>query len=140
MTTPTTMPLDDVRVVAGILWRGRKLLCCCRPDGKPHAGFWEFPGGKVEGDESEDAALRRELDEELGVAVRAPLAWRTIVHEYPERGIRVHITFFNVTDFEGEPTSREGQGLLWMDYLDAPSLDFLPADAGLVRELEPPAR
>ena len=67
-----------IEVVGGILWRGGSFLAAQRPEGHPQAGFWEFPGGKVEPGESLEAALARELAEELSLSVRNPRLWRTI--------------------------------------------------------------
>lgn len=130
------LPLIDV--AAGILWRGGRLLAAQRPGGKPLAGFWELPGGKLEAGESAEAALARELAEELGVTVRAARFWRLAEHAYPERGIRVRLHFFHVTEFDGEPVAREGQALAWVTPQDAGGLPFLPADADIVRELQEP--
>lgn len=71
-----------IEVVAGILWRGERFLAACRPAGGVHAGLWEFPGGKVEPGETTEAALVRELREELGVDATAGQP------EQPERGVR----------------------------------------------------
>ena len=139
------MALKEIRVAAGVLWRrggdgrGPECLCCRRPQGKPMAGFWEFPGGKLEPGEDAAAALARELREELGIRVAKALPWKAFVHDYPERNLRVHLYFFNVPAFEGETVPREGQDFAWKTPQDAQALGFLPADAGIVRELEPPA-
>ena len=106
-----------------------------RPDGKPMAGYWEFPGGKVEGAERPDQALRRELAEELGIGVRQAALWRTVEHCYAERDLLVRLHFFHVTAFSGEPCPAEGQNLRWISPAEAPRLDFLPADAGLLAQL-----
>ncbi len=138
------MALREIRVAAGVVWRrGRdgacEALCCQRPQGKPMAGFWEFPGGKLEPGEDAPQALARELKEELGITVRRALPWKSFVHDYPERDLRVHLFFFNVAAFEGEIVPREGQAFAWKPPRDAGLLGFLPADASIVRELEPPA-
>ena len=70
-----------IEVVGGILWRGGSFLAAQRPEGHPQAGFWEFPGGKVEPGESLEAALARELAEELSLSVRNPRLWRTVEHD-----------------------------------------------------------
>ena len=84
-----------IEVVGGILWRGGSFLAAQRPEGHPQAGFWEFPGGKVEPGESLEAALARELAEELSLSVRNPRLWRTVEHDYDFRAVRLH--FFHIT-------------------------------------------
>lgn len=128
--------LPVVDVAAGILWRGPRLLAAQRPGGKPLAGFWELPGGKLEPGESAEAALARELSEELGISVREARFWRVSEHAYPARGIRVRLHFFHVTEFDGEPVAREGQALAWVTPEEAAGLAFLPADADILRDLQ----
>lgn len=130
--------LREIYVAAAILWRKGKALCCSRPEGHPMAGWWEFPGGKLEKGETAEEALHRELLEELGVTVTKASVWKQLTHDYPESSLRVHLTFFHVTGFAGEPTSREGQQLYWALPEEAPRLKFLPADAELVKELAEP--
>lgn len=122
-----------VDVVAAVLWRGGKFLAVRRPEGKPLAGQWEFPGGKVEPGEALPAALAREIDEELGVLVRASDFWRSVNHEYEHLSVRLH--FFHVRDFGGEPESREGHGLRWVTPAEALALPFLEADRDIVLDM-----
>jgi len=131
--------LRDIRVAAGIVWKDpQTVLCSQRPQDKPMPGYWEFPGGKLEAGETALQALTRELQEELGITVLEARLWRKITHDYPENGIRVHLSFFHVIRFSGNPAGREGQQYVWKDYRQARSLNFLPADAELVRELASP--
>jgi len=104
-----------VEVAVGILIRpddGRFLLTS-RPPGKVYAGYWEFPGGKLEAGESVEQALARELQEELGLRV-APAAiarWREQLVDYPHALVRLH--FCRVTRWQGELQMREGQQAAW---------------------------
>ncbi len=122
-----------VEVVAGILWRQGQYLAAQRPAHAKHAGFWEFPGGKVEAEESLEQALARELHEELGIRIENPQYWKSVVHEYPERKVRVH--FFHVCIFSGEPQGQEGQTVAWLLPKEGLDVPFLEADKGLVRQL-----
>ncbi len=122
-----------VEVVAGILWRRGQYLAAQRPPHAKHAGFWEFPGGKVKVCESLEQALVRELHEELGVKIENPIYWQCVTHTYPERSVRVH--FFHVLTFSGEPQGKEGQSIAWLLPKDGLDMPFLEADEGLVRQL-----
>lgn len=127
-----------IDVAAGIVWRGRTILCCSRPEGKPQAGFWEFPGGKLKAGEDAWAALKRELSEELGIEIQKGLFWLKKDHVYEELNLSVSLYFFHVTEFCGEPCAKEGQQFAWTDYELAKDLPFLPADRELVSLLLPP--
>ncbi|MFV0420952.1 (deoxy)nucleoside triphosphate pyrophosphohydrolase [Oleidesulfovibrio sp.] len=122
-----------VEVVAGILWRDGRFLAVERPEGKPRAGFWEFPGGKLESGESAEEALVRELKEELGIGVQEYRFWRHVVHAYDDFTVRLH--FYHVTGFSGEPQGLEGHALAWLDAQAAAALSFLEADRPLVADL-----
>lgn len=122
-----------IAAVAGILWRNGEFLAVKRPAGKIMAGYWEFPGGKIESGETPVAALRRELDEELGIAVVAALPWRTVTHTYGHGRVTLHV--FHIPRFSGEPAAMEGQRLSWMRPGEAKKRKFLPADLPLIEEL-----
>jgi 8-oxo-dGTP diphosphatase len=113
--TPPPPPRQPVDVAVGVLLEGAgpqaRFLLTSRPAGKPYAGYWEFPGGKVEAGESIEAALARELHEELGIHVDAAARWRVEVVDYPHALVRLH--FCKVTAWRGELVMREGQQMAW---------------------------
>jgi 8-oxo-dGTP diphosphatase len=128
-----------VHVVAGVLKDAAdRILLAQRPPGKHLAGGWEFPGGKVEPGETRLATLRRELQEELGVDVQAARPLLCVRHAYPERVILLDVWI--VTQYRGEPTGREGQGLRWCPREALPDADLLPADKPIVTALRLPER
>lgn len=123
---------SPLRVVAGIVWRADRYLAVRRPEGTHMAGYWEFPGGKIEAGETPEQALARELLEELGICVAGSRPWRESVHRYPD--LQVHVFFHMVDAFEGQPVPREGQSMSWVKPAEN-ALPFLPADLGVVEEL-----
>lgn len=101
-----------IEVAVGVVIRADgAVLIGQRLAGKPYAGWWEFPGGKFEPGEDAAAALARELDEELGIAVRVSEPWVVREHVYPHGHVRLH--FRRVVDWTGEVRSREGQAFVW---------------------------
>src|SRR5262249_54430231 len=96
------------RVAAAVLIRGDpQVLLAQRPQGKPYAGYWEFPGGKLEPGESPRHALDRELHEELGITVRRASPW--LVQEFVYPHAHVELNFFRVFAWDGELASHDGQ-------------------------------
>jgi 8-oxo-dGTP diphosphatase len=126
-----------VEVVAAVITRADgAVLFAQRPEGKVYAGWWEFPGGKVEQGENGQQALARELNEELGIQVRRAFPWLTRVYTYPHATVRLR--FFRVTAWDGEPHPREMQALAWQR-MDAPLVEpMLPANAPIVASLRLP--
>jgi 8-oxo-dGTP diphosphatase len=111
-------------------------LLACRPKGKVYAGYWEFPGGKVDPGERLEHALARELNEELGIDVVRAVPWITRVFAYPHATVRLH--FFRVLEWRGEPHSKESQDIRWQR-LDAPmAAPMLPANAPVLASLALP--
>jgi len=102
----------EVEVAVGVLIRGDgAFLLTSRPVGKVYEGYWEFPGGKVEAGESVEAALRRELIEEIGVVIGAVHPWRVERVDYPHALVRLH--FCKVYEWTGELHMHEGQRFAW---------------------------
>ncbi|MFN3628574.1 MAG: NUDIX domain-containing protein [Casimicrobiaceae bacterium] len=122
-------PRPVTRVAVGILVRLRagraEVLLAERPPNKVYGGYWEFPGGKIEPGETAEAALIRELREELGVIVHAPLALATERFSYPHA--HVALEFFVCRAFDGEPVGREGQRLAWQCVRQISVEPLLPA-------------
>jgi 8-oxo-dGTP diphosphatase len=102
----------DVAVGVLIDAQGRFLLTS-RPAGKVYAGYWEFPGGKLEAGESVEQALRRELQEELGITIAMAQPWKIELMDYPHARVRLH--FCKVYQWTGDFEMREGQAMAWQD-------------------------
>lgn len=126
-----------IEVAAGILTdeRGRVLLMQRLP-GKHLAGLWEFPGGKVEHDETVAQALVRELDEELGVEVLESAPLISIPWHYPEKSVRLHA--LKVTGWNGTPRAREGHPLRWVELREVDAAEMPAADAPILTALRLP--
>ncbi len=126
-----------IRVVAGVLRDAHgRILLAQRGEGRFLAGLWEFPGGKIEGAESPEAALARELFEELGVRMGDARPLITVEHEYPARRVRLEV--YEVLEYEGEPSGREGQPLKWLHPEAMSSIPMPPADRPVVQALRLP--
>ena len=126
-----------VEVVAAVIERADgSFLLAQRPAGKVYAGWWEFPGGKVEAGEPPERALARELHEELGIDVRTAYPWLTRMHTYEHATVRLN--FFKVVDWAGEPRGREQQAFVWQR-LDTSMVEpMLPANAPVLAALALP--
>jgi 8-oxo-dGTP diphosphatase len=122
------------RVVAALIMRDGKLLVCQRTKHQTMPLKWEFPGGKIEEGEQPRDALRRELDEELGIQATIGDELARIQHEYPNGGM-VELRFYIVRDYNGELENRIFKDIQWAEPKDLPKFDFLEADLTLVKNL-----
>ena len=122
------------RVVAALIVKDGAILICQRTRHQPMPLKWEFPGGKIEEGEQPRDALRRELDEELGIEAKVGEEVARIRHEYKSGGA-VELRFFAVHDYEGEIENRIFRDVRWAKRADLPDYDFLEADLGLVKDL-----
>ncbi len=123
-----------VHVQVGLITddRGRWLVNC-RPAGTPLAGWWEFPGGKSRPGEAPRAALARELMEELGIEVLEAECSLTLVHDYPDK--RVKLDVWRVLRYRGDVRARERQELRWVTPAECRELKLLEADWPIVERL-----
>ncbi|MBB5204553.1 mutator protein MutT [Inhella inkyongensis] len=143
MTEEQAQERKAVDVAVGVLVRrdaqGREdeFLLTSRPPGKVYPGHWEFPGGKFEAGEDAEAALRRELQEELGITIGSAHPWRIEVMDYPHARVRLH--FLKVFDWSGELQMHEGQRMAWQRLPvqvwpvlpgTVPVLDWFASEAG----------
>jgi 8-oxo-dGTP diphosphatase len=123
-----------VDVVVGLISDGAgRWLVNCRPVGTPLAGSWEFPGGKVQAGEPPFAALKRELDEELGIDVLEAEALLELTHDYPDKRVRLDV--WRVVRYRGAAVAREGQPLKWVTVAECRELELLEADWPIVERL-----
>lgn len=126
-------------VVAGLIVRGgdgtgREVLICQRKADQPMSLKWEFPGGKIEPGESSEAALARELNEELGIAAVIGRRVANVRHTYRNGGA-IDLQFFLVESFSGAMENRIFNDVRWSPMTSLPGYDFLAADLGLIRDL-----
>ena len=132
------MSAGIVRVAAAVILRpDGQVLLAQRPAGKAYAGYWEFPGGKLEPGESPRAALDRELHEELGLRVRRAGPWLVQRFVYPHA--YVELNFFRVYAWEGEPVGHDGQAFSWQTPGRFDVAPLLPANTTVLRALVLPA-
>jgi len=126
------------QVVAALIVQDGKILICQRTRHQTMPFKWEFPGGKIEPGEKFEEALRRELDEELGVRAAIGGKVTTIQHSYGDgsaSGTSVELHFFVVEKFEGEIQNRIFNDVRWVNLPELPRYDFLEADIALVKDL-----
>ena len=122
-----------LEVVAALIWRDGKFMICQRPVSKKRALLWEFVGGKVEAGETKEAALIRECQEELALAVKPVDVFMEVTHVYPDT--TVHLTLFNAVA-EGEPQKLEHNDIKWIYPSQIDDFEFCPADEEILEKLK----
>ena len=131
---PAPAPRRPVDVAVGVLIDSTgpdaRFLLTSRPPGKAYAGYWEFPGGKVEAGETIEAALARELHEELGITIAGAERWQVEVFDYPHALVRLH--FCKVLAWSGAFEMREGQQMAWQT-LPVEVVPVLPGTVPVLR-------
>jgi len=128
-------PTPPVPVVCAILVRDGLIMLAQRPPDKKLAGLWEFPGGKVEAGESAEAALHRELQEELGCTVRITQTLAPFVHAYDWGRIELIPFVCELADGSAEPYAHEHMALAWVERGELKEYEMAPADVPLVAGL-----
>lgn len=128
--------LKIVPVVIGILQREGLFLVAKRPPHTVMAGYWEFPGGKVEPQESQEKALARELDEEIGIQLLQASFLKQFKVNLPDRLIELNV--WEILSYQGTPYGRETQEIRWIKADAFQSLEFLPSNQSLINFLQKP--
>ena len=122
------------QVAAALILRGDEILCCQRTEYQALALKWEFPGGKIEAGETPAQALRRELEEELGIVAHVGREITQVLHTY-QNGNSVNLHFYLVEHYDNQLQNRIFRDVRWVRRNELPALDFLDADKELVRKL-----
>jgi 8-oxo-dGTP diphosphatase len=120
-------------VVAAVIEREGRILICQRKGGR-HALKWEFPGGKVEPGEDSRSALARELREELQIEAHIGPEIHAVTVRYGQ-DLPIHLKFFQVTEFSGEPVNMQFERIAWEHHPNLPGYDFVEGDIEFVRKL-----
>ena len=127
--------MKTIQVVAAIIWQEGRFLAARRCGARHGSGLWEFPGGKIEANETQEQALARELKEELGIIVQDFEFWKKEEHKYADYTVVLY--FFHVRKFLNSPILIEGHdALAWVLPEETNKLEFLPADAQILEELK----
>ncbi len=126
--------MNVIEVAAGLIERGGRYLIARRKPGVHLAGYWEFPGGKREVDESLEECLRRELFEELSIRVDVPVPYRVVRHDYTDKTVELH--FFRCRIEEGHETPLDSVEIRWVLPEELSQYRFPPADRVIIEALQ----
>ncbi len=124
---------EILQVAAAVIEHRGRYLITCREAGVPLAGYWEFPGGKREADETFEACARREVFEELGIEITAPRPLTITYHEYPDKSVELH--FFTCSLSHGDPRPLGCVDFRWVRPEELAEYSFPPADVPVVARL-----
>ena len=126
------MKIEQIKVVAGLILQNNKLLICQRPNFKDHPLKWEFPGGKIKNDETNEEALIREINEELSINIINCEELISYNFNYKDLNKRVFIYFYLVNNFSGKVLNNFHKELKWIEIKDIREYDFLEGDLKII--------
>ena len=126
------MKIKQTKVVAGLILQNDKLLICQRPNFKDHPLKWEFPGGKIKNDETNEEALIREINEELSINIINCEELISYNFNYKELNKKVFIYFYLVNNFNGKVLNNFHKELKWIEIKDIREYDFLEGDLKII--------
>ncbi len=128
--------MKRIAVVAGVIYNAdqSEVLLALRPAHKHQGNLWEFPGGKIENSESGEAALVRELHEELGISALECQHFMALDFDYPDKSVNLDI--WQVLKYEGTPSGREQQDIRWVSVANLKGYNFPAANCAIVDKLQ----
>ena len=126
------MKIKQIKVVAGLILQNNKLLICQRPNFKDHPLKWEFPGGKIKNDETNEEALIREINEELSINIINYEELISYNFNYKDLNKKVFIYFYLVNNFSGKVLNNFHKELKWIEIKDIREYDFLEGDLKII--------
>lgn len=123
--------MKTLEVTAAIIRQNGKILICQRPADKNCGLLWEFPGGKIEADETGEQCIIRECQEELGITLSVECELTDITYAYPGRIVHIHFYLCNIAD--GVPEKKEHNALAWIVLGEVDQYEFCPADKKMLK-------